>query len=244
MARVNLSSKHIQIDKANLTIVVATAVATFVTVFSLVAGKALLSQRAYQARVIEKKTAAKEQLAINEQSVAKLQTAYKQFIENPENIIGGVSTGTGDKDGDNARIILDALPSQYDFPALTSSLEKLLLDRNVKINNITGTDDEINQASSGAVANPDVAPATNADGSEVPPEQVGTSVAIPFDVGFQTSYAGVKDIIGVFERSIRPFNVSQLEFKADKDGQVVVTVRANTYYQPAKNLKIDQVVVK
>src|SRR5574338_279847 len=111
----HISTKRILIDKANSTIVLAVGIAAFLTVFSMVSSKALLSRRAYQSKVIELQEKARDQLNAN----------YQAFVDRPENIIQGSSTGKGERDGDNAKIVLDALPSVYDFPGLTSSLEKI-----------------------------------------------------------------------------------------------------------------------
>jgi hypothetical protein len=224
MPKMNISTKRMQIDKANLTIVVVAAVAAFITVFSLVACKSLLSQRSYQSRVIHKKELAKDQINANVKAVATLQSAYKQFVESPENVIGGSATGAGDRDGDNAKIVLDALPSQYDFPALTSSLEKLITDKNAKIVSITGIDDEVNQGKT-------------TDGALQP-------VQIPFDISVQATYVGTKDLIDTFERSIRPFNIDTLSLTAATDGGIVLDLTAKTYYQPAKTLNVKKEVVK
>src|SRR5258708_5718319 len=114
MATLPASTKRVQINKATATIVGVIAAASFVTVFSLIASRALLGQRAYQSRVIAAKEQAKKQLQDNLSAVSALQTQYKAFVGTNENILGGNPNGSGEKDGDNARIILDALPSKYD----------------------------------------------------------------------------------------------------------------------------------
>ena len=125
MANTRQSAKHLQINKANSNMVIIIAVAAFVVVFSLVASRALLEKSSYQRRVIAAKQKASNQLKANVEASKSLQASYKTFVSNPNNIIGGNPSGSGDNDGDNAKITLDALPSQYDFPALTSSLEKI-----------------------------------------------------------------------------------------------------------------------
>jgi len=59
--------------------------------------------------------------------------------------LDGTHGGSGDNDGSNSKIILDALPSTYDFPALASSLEKLLASKGVPVSSLSGTDDQLNQ---------------------------------------------------------------------------------------------------
>src|ERR1700694_4085492 len=110
MAKQVISTKRLQIDKANATVVVLASLAAFVVTFSFFATKALLSQQAYQSRVTKDKTIAVHQLETNIQATNALAASYSTFVNQPINIIGGNKTGAGDQDGDNAKIILDALP--------------------------------------------------------------------------------------------------------------------------------------
>lgn len=222
MADFQMSTKRVQIDNANLVIVASISVAVFLFVFSTFACKALLSQRSYQAKVITQKERAKKQLDENLQVVDTLITSYKEFAAQPENVIGGTANGTGDKDGDNAKIILDALPSKYDFPALATSLEKLSADKGMKINSITGVDDEVAQTGSSST----------------------TAVDVPFEVSVEGSYQATQELIGVFEKSIRPFTINSLTFTSSKDGAITTAIKAKTYYQPEKVLQIKSEVVK
>src|SRR5689334_3056449 len=99
----NSTSKKLQINKANSVMITAVAITSFIVVFSLVASKALLSQRGYQARVITKKEKARDQLKQNVTESEKLIASYKSFVSTSQNIIGGNPNGTGDKDGDSAK---------------------------------------------------------------------------------------------------------------------------------------------
>lgn len=211
----NVSIKHVQIDKNNARVVVLVAVAAFVCIFSLVACRALLSQRAYQTRVINEKTKALKQLKANAQASEQLVRSYTSFVAEPVNIIKGSSSGTGERDGDNAKIVLDALPSKYDFPALVASVEKMLSGGNFVINNITGTDDEINQTKVKAT----------------------TPVEMPFSMDVSGNFTTVNDLVGVLQRSIRPMHVNKIKLTGD-DGNLKVTLDAKTYYQPQRTLEI------
>lgn len=223
MADVGISTKRVQIDKANVIIVAATSVAAFLTIFSLISSKALLSQRSYQARVIAEKSKANTQLDKNIKAVEELKKSYTVFVANDVNIIGGSRTGTGDRDGDNAKIVLDALPSKYDYPAVASSLEKVLSDnKGYKLLAISGKDDEVNQNKADAPSKP---------------------VEMPFTISVGTSYQGAKDLLTLFERSIRPINVQSMTIAGAGDN-LTVNVEANTYYQPERSLSITKKVVK
>lgn len=224
MAKSGLSNKHLQINKAATTITAVLAIASFVAVISIVGARAMLQQRSYQAKVIKEKELAVKTLKQNIASVELLGNSYKEFTARPENMIGGISTGTGERDGDNAKIILDALPSTYDFPALVSSIEKILSQNNLTIESITGTDDEIAQLGKESSSTPEV-------------------VEIPFEFTVSGSYDSFYALIGTLERSIRPIKVDSIQFSSNGSG-ATMTVKARTYYQSGKKLDITTKVVK
>lgn len=224
MAKLPISTKRLQIDKANTRIVTIIAVAAILTTFSIVASRALLSQRSYQARVIVEKEKAAKQLKINRENLERLKTSYLAFVSTPQNIIGGDSKTNGEKNGDNAKIILDALPSKYDFPALASSLEKVLDERNFKVESITGTDDELTQAAQTSSPNP-------------------TPIEIPFELTVNSDYNSLRSLVEVFELSIRPMNITSLTLSGDNTS-AQLGISAKTYYQPAKNVDITKKAVR
>ncbi len=211
------SAKRVQIDKANFTILIVMSVACFLTIFSLIASRALLQQRSYQAGVIEKKEIAREQLKQNIVARDQLVDQYKIFVGNQQNLIGGNSAGTGEKDGDNAKLVLDALPSKYDFPAVATSIEKLLAESVMAVRSISGTDDEITQT-------------TAAGDSSV-------SVEIPFEVTAEGSIDQFQAFVSLLERSIRPVEVRKITLSAQND-KLSTSVSAVTYFQPEKTLSI------
>lgn len=224
-AKLNISTKHIAISKANTQMVAVVAVASFLTVFSLVASYSLWGQKGYQSRVITAKEKASKQLQANITAVDSLVSSYKTFVTTDPNVIGGSVTGKSDNDGDNAKIILDALPSKYDFPALTSSLEKVLDERNLKVTSITGTDDEVAQSSTEGSATPE-------------------AVSMPFAFSISNAkYSSVQDLIDALEHSIRPIQVDSLVL-AGASNDLQLTVNAHTYYQPEKQLTITKKVVR
>jgi hypothetical protein len=223
MAKIELSSKRLQISKANLYIVTVVAIACFVSIFALTASKTLLSQRSYQAKVINQKVTAKKQLQANLEARDKLVAQYKLFVGNSTNAIGGVTVGNGDRDGDNAKIILDALPSKYDYPALATSLEKILSTSGLTITDISGTDDELNQG---------------ANSSSTP-----APIDMPFTISFDGTPQSTSDFLGVLQRSIRPIRVQQITITGN-DAKLSTNIVAKTYYQPEKNLNIKSEVVR
>lgn len=224
MARTTAFTKRVLITKANSSMVVATTVAAFIVVFALFAGKSLVSQMTYQNRVISTKKTALAQLKTDLSARDSLQASYNSFIAQNPNVLGGNAGGSADNDGDNASLILDSLPSYYDFPALTTSLEKIVGGQNLKIRAITGTDQEVTQGSNQSSPTPQAVP-------------------MPFQVEVNGSYQSVQSLTDVFLRSIRPFQIQTIELSGD-EGNMNASFTAQTFYQPGKTLNIKQEVVK
>lgn len=223
-SKMRFSFKQLQIDKATTTMVIFIAGATALCIFSLFASRALLSQRTYQAKLISRKEVAKKQLAANIAAKDSLVESYQQFVSLPQNVIGGSPTGQGQNDGDNARIILDALPSKYDFPALTTSLEKLVSTPGLglRVESIGGIDDEIAQGQA-VVDNP-------------------APVEMPFQLEVSGQYTSIQQLVNIFERSVRPFDIQSMSFNGT-DASLRFSMTAKTYYQPEKkvNIKLENV---
>lgn len=225
MVMPNLSTKRLAISRANTQMVAIAAVAAFVTIFCLFAARALLSQYSYQLRVTKAETTANNQLKKNISTYAQLLNSYQAFNSQPTNAIGGSSTGSGNNAGTNATIVLDALPSSYDFPALASSLEKILVGNNFSVTNITGTDDQLTEGSNNSSPNPQ-------------------PVAMPFSFTVSNAtYASVQQLMVTLEESIRPIQVDSIMLSGASNN-MTLTVNAHTFYQPAKNLGIKTEVIK
>ena len=218
------SVKRSLIAKSNTTIVAVTSGACFVIVFCIVASVSLFGQFLYQNRVIGASQVALHQLKTNLQATDTLETSYNAFLSTPTNIIGGNPNGTGPQDGNSTKIVLDALPSRYDYPALATSLENILSSQSVQIQSITGTDDAVAQA--------------NNQSSTAPVPQ-----SMPFQVVVNGNYAAIQNVISAFERSVRPIQVQTMELSGDQN-QLTLTMSAQTYWQPAKSLSISTKVVQ
>lgn len=222
MARTRVSQKRTQLEKANTRMVITVAIAAFVVVFCLVASQALWKQMSYQGRVIQAKEAARDQLDANLETVDDLQVSYNAFVSTSENVIRGNPNGQGDKDGDNAKIVLDALPSKYDFPGLATSLEKIIKANGSNINSISGVDDEVAQS-----------------------EQQGTEgpLEVPIELSAVGNYQSTQNLLTLLQRSIRPIQVQTLELSGTNN-ELITNLTAITYYQPERNLEVQTKVVE
>ena len=219
----NPSQKQLLINETNSRIVAITSGAAFIVVFCLMASYTLLGQLSYQNRVLSAKKTALKQLNEDIANTQSLVASYKAFVSTPQNVLGGDPSGTGSQDGDNAKLILDALPSKYDFPALATSLEKVVTNDNVTIESIDGTDDEVAQAQS-------------ASSSPQP-------VEIPFDLSVSGKYSDIQKVVKDLDRSIRPFQIQTMQLTGS-ESKMTLNITALTYYQPEKTLKIQTEVVK
>lgn len=225
MAKLSVPTKRMAISKANARMVAVVALASFVTTFCLVASKAVLSQNQYNAKLTTEKSKTNDQLKKNLVAFDDLAHSYKAFDATSTNIIGGISAGTGDNDGKNSKIILDALPSSYDFPGLTSSLEKLFNDHSFHVTSITGTDDQLNQQANNSSATP-------------------VAVAMPFSfVIDNASYQTVGQLVSLLQQSIRPIQIDSMTISGGAN-DMTINVEAHTYYQPGKSFNISQKEVK
>lgn len=207
------SAKHFLINKANSTILLAAAITAAVVAFSIVASRTLIQQLSYQNSVIALKDDANRKLKANVQAADSVVNSYESFESSQESVIG-----TADK---NSKIILDALPSKYDFPALASSLESLIKDSGGQDGSITGVDNEAEAEQSSVSPNP---------------------IEIPFKINAKGSVTVAKELISRLERSIRPVKINSLEITA-MDKTITVAIDAVTYYQPEKLLGIEESLV-
>lgn len=223
----NFISKGLKTNQSEPKLVLIVAVATIITVFCLVSAKTLFSQASYNRRVVDARRQSLDQLNRNIETSKTLVTQYQIFqTGNPTNIIGGKNSSDPNlqpPDGDNARIVLNALPARYDFPALISSVTKIL-DSNRAVNqSIEATDD------SGSVKSD--------------PQSKPLPQTITLTVSGTASYEAVKSIVRDFERSTRPFYITEIDLRGS-DANMAFTLKMNTYFQPALSLELTTKEIK
>lgn len=213
-----VSVKHLQIDKSQSSVLAIVAVAVALVVFGLFATKSLISKGLYQRRAINARHQVVSTLKSNYAAANTLVSQYNNvFAQADPNVLGGSATGSGNTDGSNPRIVLDALPSTYDAPALASSLEKILTGRGVTIDSLTVTDD----------------PTTYSNQPQAQPQAKG----VPFSFEANATYTSAQQLLQDFERSIRPFDLNTLEIDGS-DTNMKLTINMTTYYEPAKSLDL------
>ena len=212
--------KGSQMDKGQKRLIILVSLSTIVTIFCLVSTETLIDYASYHRRELSAKRAVVKQLEANIATATTLESQYQSFNDINPNFIGGKNTSdpnTLPPDGDNARLVLNALPSKYDFPALISSVSKILTNDAVTNPGIAGTDLSATTAST-----PSVSP---------------SPVEIPLSINGVASYTGAQNLIRDLERSIRPFNITTLDF-GGSNSTISISIGLTTYFQPAKVLGI------
>jgi hypothetical protein len=227
MAKVptEILTKRMAIDKANAQMVATVAIAAFVTIFCLVASVSVWKQDHYQSKVNSVQSKANKQLKANIDAFTSLKSSYDKFNNSQTNIIGGQSSGTvGNNNGSNSQIILDALPPNYDFPAVTSSIERLVEDQGLALSGISGTDEQLSQQSNSTSSDP-------------------APVAMPFSFSINNmNYSAVTELTSALQNSIRPIYIDTIDLEGGSNN-MTFSVTAHTYFQPGKSVNISEQIV-
>lgn len=213
-----LSMKRVALTKANAQTVIVTAVGAFITVFCIVASHYMLNLIGYQSKVISADKKADTQLKANVVSENSLIAKYQQFIQQNPTIIGKPLVNSSQLKYNNATVVLDALPSQYDFPALTTYLQQMLTLNNLNVTSIGGQDQSATMSNQ-ASANPQ-------------PIELSFSFSIS-----NASYQSIQQLFQELQASIRPIQVDSINLSGT-DSSMNLSVTAHTYYQPKKLFQI------
>ena len=195
----------IKLDKDKTTVAVYLAVASFLLIFGLVSCKALIGQYVYQSRVISKQNATITNISTDQKSADNIIGAYKTFVSSSTNIIGGSLIGTDSNSGNSAKIILDALPQTYDFPALMTSLQSLTTVPGVVVNSLSGSDTSLSVT------------------------QAVSPTAIPISFSVTGSYSSIQNFLNVLQNSVRPIKIKNLALNGT-DSALTASINAETYY--------------
>ena len=221
-----MQSKRIQLDKANQLIFGSLAFTSFIFIFALFATKDLISQGAYQNRIISQQIIAKNNLDTDLTAISSLKSSYKAFVDQPQNLLGGNPAGSGNNDGNNSKIILDALSTSFDPNAWNLNLSNL--------NTLLGQGSGFISLSATSSAS------TTAAGTSNP-----TATPVQLSGTFSTSLGGMQGTFNSLNKSIIPIQVTGVIFNAATAGQSpTVAYTAQSYYQPAYQFNIGQVIVK
>lgn len=196
---------NIKIDKTKSRVITNLAVTTFVLIFGIFTSRKLLSLYVYQTRVISTQKTSISNIVNDQQVASNVVSAYKKFVNQPINIIGGTSTGSGSTSGNNSKIILDALPQTYDFPAVIASVQELLTTPGIILNTLTGTD------------------------SSTVISQSTKPTPIPLSFSVSGNYSSIQKLLGVLNKSVEPIDILTIQLSGT-DTYLTANIAAQTYY--------------
>jgi len=213
------SIKRVALDKANTQTIIVAAVGAFIIVFCIVASNYLLGLRSYQQKIINADQVAYNQLKIVNANAKLLTNNFDKFVNQNPTLIGK-PIAKGKIKYNNGVLILDALPSQYDFPAMITSIDKILQSDNFDIQSIGGSDLSASTPST---------PSSNPQ-----------PVAMPFNFTIQNvTYPNIHKLFVQMQESILPLQVESVSLSGT-DSSMSLSVDAQTYFQPGKVFKIGQ----
>lgn len=137
-------------------------------------------------------------------------------------------------DSDSAlQSVLDALPADANSTALASSLQTKLLTgvpgivvETINVEPVSGVETSDSSTTSGTTS--------------VAPNQIGFTFSVSAD---STNYPALRQVLERLEKSIRPFNVTNLTVEG-QGNRVVMTATGVSYYEPAQSVQLQNKVVK
>lgn len=194
-------SKRDRIDKANSTVFIAVAIAAVIIVFCVVSIRFLWMQRQYNSRVIAEKTTSRDILTVNVESLENLAKQLPELNKNPIS---------------NESAILHALPPNYDYAGLVSSVNFLARESSVTL--VGGIGEDQSPTAESTSSSP-------------------TSVDIPLAITVKGKPNNIKKFLETLERSTRPFRVTALDISGS-NRELTAVITATTYYQPAVDLEV------
>lgn len=209
------STKKDQVVNISKSTGIIIMIAALISSFALTLSYVLFVRFAYQNKVLSQKREVNSILSENVKSVNKIKEDFKAFD-------GASSSVLGTKDA-NSKIVLDALPSKYDFPALITSIENISTGKPYIIQSISGSDEELTVAQ-------------EPSGSPQP-------VVILLSVAVRGNYDSIGMFVKDLERSIRPIKLTSISLSGN--GSLVdATVQFETYFQPGKNFEVTKEVIR
>lgn len=194
--------KREKIQQANSTILIVVSIASVIVSMSLVAGNFLLKQKSYNDRVYKEKKIARDTLKQNATNAQILEGKFSD-IENSKSIA-------------NSTTILNALPGNYDSPALRTSVEALAQRNSLTIESMQMVDQE------GKIQESSVDP---------------KPVEMPFALSVAGNYGQVSSFLRDLERTIRQMNVKSV-ILSGQEGQMKAEISIVTQFQPAHEVGI------
>lgn len=221
--------KRQQISDTRKQVFLWVALASAVVVVCIMVGINLIQRISYQTKV--------------NGELGKTAKTMKQNASNIDELIANVNklkanqvlTLPNLKSDDSTvfQVVIDALPTEDDSTALSSSLQNKVLSRSgVTIDQIS-----VESTSTDGGSTDDASATTSSSSVDFPKAQ-----PITFRISFVGSYDAVESTLRDIERTIRPITISQMTIDGS-DEKLTVTIDATTYYSSSVNFQMGKKTV-
>lgn len=215
--------KRQKIDSSKRTMFIFVAGAAFILGIALVTSFFLVQQIVFHGKIIGKKNETIGRIERNLENIEKLKDEVR-VLDTDSNLEKLRTPG-----GSAVQVILDALPSEPNSDAFGSSLEKLI----ASVDGIT-----VESMSVDTVAEGDPG---SAEGTEEVDTSGASDTAAP-SIGFSVSLRGtsdrLKEILTIFEKSIRVIQLTSIEIQGSDTDEVTMEVNGLVYYQPSRVIEL------
>ncbi len=205
----NVISKHVKIKNSSKIVYITIMVSAIVIAFSLAILNSLYGQWRFNERLHAEKERVLDKLETNLANAKSLKSSFAS-LEAAGEIIPGQNGRP------NSTVILDALPSRYDYPALATAMDVLAEESGVILDSFDGEDAE-----------------TQAEVSAVEPRPI----EIEYTMSVTGSYDQINQFMQNIERSIRPISLSDVALSG-KTTELRGAFSMITYYQPTVDLNV------
>lgn len=228
--------KRTQIAHANRTMFIWVAAVSVLFGFAVVASMFLVQMITFNEKVIKEKNNTIAILKANNQNIVTLKEQVRVLDTNK--VLDGIKASNSD----NAlQVILDALPSEANSPALGASLQTKLL-------NVPGvTLDAMNVEPVAGVES------LGEDSAAAPVDESGlTQTSINFTFSVVGNEADLRTLLQKIERSIRTISITTMKIEKQSstniDGSVnealVLKVTGKAYYEVEKKIELKDKTIK
>jgi Tfp pilus assembly protein PilO len=195
------SAKRRAITKASTTIMSILVLTSIVVSFSMVGLKFLWDLRAYHSRVTEEKEQVRDTLSTNIENIGLLKTSFNLLEQSKV----------------DSKLVLDALPSKYDFPALATSVESLVTRSGLILSSFSG--DDLEKEAVNRITDPE-------------------PIEIPLNISVEGPYKNLIKFVDILSKSIRPMQVNRIEIQGT-DENIRADILLSSFYQPGVSLEVE-----
>jgi len=220
--------KRTQIAQASRMMFIWVAIVSVIVGFAIVATIFLTQKLLFNEKILTQKEKTVATLNANNKVVSELE-AQVRALDSNQALIGNKAS----PDDQAVQVILDALPSDANSPALGASLQQKLLA------NIAGLTVESLQVDPVA----GIETATGSASSTTSSTVNSTENQITFRLSVSGDETALKQVLQRLESSIRTIDIQTLTIES-QSGKRILTIQARAFYEPAKVVELKDKTVK